>query len=69
MENNEAEKKRETKVMDHEGILRELRDLFKWNHICIKRKEEGLFEQIMAENSLIWGKHRHKKSKKHRNSH
>lgn len=53
MENNEAEKKRETKVMDHEHKLRELRNLLKQSNICIigvsedeerKKVAEGLFE-------------------------
>jgi len=35
MENNEAEKKRETKVMDQEGRVRELSDLLKWTNIHI----------------------------------
>ena len=34
MENNEAEKKMETKVMDHKGRLRELSDSI-CNNICI----------------------------------
>ena len=57
MENNEAEKKREPKVMDHEGRLRELNNLLKHSNICIKRVpeneervkgEKGLFKQIIA---------------------
>ena len=52
MENNEAEKKRERKLLDHEGRLRELSDSTKWNNIHIigvaEEKEwekgtEGLF--------------------------
>ena len=35
MENNKAEKKRERKLLDHEGRLRELSDSIKWNNICI----------------------------------
>ena len=35
MENNEAERKRETKVMDHKSRLRELSDLLKCNNIHI----------------------------------
>jgi len=35
MENNETEKKRETKVMDHKGRLRELSNLLKQNNIHI----------------------------------
>ena len=30
MGNNESEKKRETKVMDHEGRLREHSDILQW---------------------------------------
>jgi len=47
MENNEAEKKRERKVMDHKGRLRELSDLVKRNNICtqefqkMKRERKG----------------------------
>ena len=33
MGNNEAEKNRKTKVLDHEGWLRELSDLLKWDNI------------------------------------
>lgn len=35
MENNETDKKREIKVMDHEGRLREVSDLLKRNNVCI----------------------------------
>ena len=35
MENNEAEKKKERKILDHECRLRELRDSIKRNNICI----------------------------------
>ena len=35
MENNEAERKREIKVRDHEGRLMELSDLLKHNNIYI----------------------------------
>lgn len=52
MENNKAEKKRETKVMDQEGRVRELSNLLKHTNIHIivvledeeKEKGEGLFE-------------------------
>ena len=58
MENNEAEKKRERKILDHEGRLKELSDSTKYNiHILgvseeeerVKRTE-SLFEEIIAEN-------------------
>uniref|UniRef100_A0A8C8W9N3 L1 transposable element RRM domain-containing protein n=1 Tax=Panthera leo TaxID=9689 RepID=A0A8C8W9N3_PANLE len=64
MENNEAKKKRETKVKDLEGKLKELSNLLKHNNIHIigipedeERKEAGsLCEQIIAENFLNLGK-------------
>ena len=34
-ETNETERKMKMNVMDHEGKLRELRDLLKTNNICI----------------------------------
>ena len=34
MENNEAEKKRERKVLDDEGRIREFSDFLKCNNIC-----------------------------------
>ena len=37
MENNEAEKKRERKVLDNECRLRELRDSIKHNNIYVNR--------------------------------
>ena len=50
MKNNEAEKKREIKVMDHKGKLRELNNLLKCITICIievsedeKRGKRGSF--------------------------
>ena len=55
MENNEAEKKREIKLLDHEGGLRELTDSIKQNNIHIigvpeeeeqEKGAEGLFEQL-----------------------
>ena len=64
MENNEAEKKMEIKLLDHEGRLRELSDYIKLNNIHIigvpeeeelKKGTEDLFEQIMAENFLNLG--------------
>ena len=64
MENNEAEKKRERKIMDHEVGLRELSDVLKCNNIHFMgvpedaKREKGacLFEQITAENCLSLGK-------------
>ena len=46
MENNEAEKKKERKILDHECRLRELRDSIKYNNILIigiaeEEREEG----------------------------
>ena len=34
LENNEAEKKRERKLLAHEGILKDLSDSMKWINIC-----------------------------------
>ena len=59
MENNEAEKKRETKAKDHDIRIRELSDSSKMNNIQIigvpedKEREKGievLCEQIIVEN-------------------
>ena len=79
MENNEAERKRETKVMDHKSRLRELSDLLKWNNICIigvpedeegtEKDAEGLFEQIIAENFPNLGKDRHQNPRSTENFH
>ena len=54
MENNEAEKKRERKLLDHEGRLRKLSNSIKRTHILItgvpeeewEKGVEGLFEQL-----------------------
>ena len=65
MENDEAENKRERKLLDHEGRIRELSDSMKWNNIRIigvpeeeeqEEREEGLCAQIIAENFLNLGK-------------
>ncbi|KAF0887266.1 LORF1 protein, partial [Crocuta crocuta] len=65
MENNEAEKKRETKVRDHQGRLREFTNLLKCDNIHIigvtkdeKRKKgaEGLGKEIIDENLPNLGK-------------
>ena len=59
MENNEAEKKRARKLLNHKGRFRELSDSMEQNNICIigvpeeEEQEKGaevLFEQIIAEN-------------------
>ena len=59
MENNEAEKKKETKAKEHDTRIRELSDLFKRNNISIigvpedeerEKGAEGLCVQITAEN-------------------
>ena len=59
IEYNEAEKKREREVLDHEDRLRELGNFLKCNNICIigvsedeerEKEAEGLYEQITAEN-------------------
>ena len=63
MENDEGEKKRDKKILDHEGRIRELSDSMKCNNIRIigvseeeRKGQKILFEQIIAENltSLIW---------------
>ena len=65
MENHEAKKKRETKLMNNEGRLRETSDLLKWSNTCIigvpeeEDKVKGpkvLFEQIITENFPSLGK-------------
>ena len=65
MENNEAENKREKKLLDHTGRIRELSISMEWNNIRIiwvPKEEEwekgagGLFEQMMAENFPNLGK-------------
>ena len=65
MENNEIEKKRETSVINHKDRLRVLNDLLKCNNIHTigvpedgerEKGAEGLFKQIIADNSLIWGR-------------
>ena len=58
MGNNEAGKKRESRLLDHKGRLRELSDSMKQNGICIigvpgeeqEKRSQGLFEKIIAEN-------------------
>ena len=59
MENNEADKKRDRNLLNHEFGLRELNDSFKHNNIRVieaPENEEGekgtksLFGQIIAEN-------------------
>ena len=58
MENDEAENKRERKLLDHERRIGELSESMKRNNIRIigvpeeelEEGEEGLFEQIIAEN-------------------
>ena len=65
MENNEAEKKRKRKVLDHKCRLRGLNDSLNHNNICIIRvpedeerlkRAESLLKQIIAENFLNLGK-------------
>lgn len=67
-EHNEAEKKRESKVLDCKCRLKELSNSFKCNNICnieIPEEEEerggkkgtnGLFEEIIVENFPTLGK-------------
>ena len=65
MENDEAEKRRERKLPDHKGRIRDLSDSMKQNNIRIigvpeegerGKGAEGLFEQIIAENFPSLGK-------------
>ena len=65
MENNEAEKKRERKLLDYEWGLRKLSDFLKHNNIHFmevseekegEQEEEGLFEHIIAGNVPILGR-------------
>ena len=65
MENNNGKKRRERKVLDHVGRLRELSDFLKRNNIHIiggpedeerEKGTEGLYEQIIAEKFPNLGK-------------
>ena len=75
MEKEEAEKKRDKKIQEYEGKIRELSDPLKRNNLCIigipeeeerGKGAEGTFEEIIAETSLIWGRKKALKSKRHR---
>ena len=50
MGNNEAEKKRERKIMDHECTPRELSDLLKHSNICVIGVQEDEEREKGAEN-------------------
>jgi len=74
MENKETEKKRE-RIMEHENRLRELSDFINHNNIRIigvpgkEERENGaenLFQEIVAETSLIWGRKQISRSRRHR---
>ena len=65
MEKEEAEKKRDKKIQEYEGRIRELSDAMKWNNIRIigipeeeerEKGAEGVLEQIIAENFPHLGK-------------
>ena len=65
MEKDEAEKKRDKNILDHEGRIRELSDSMKQNNICIigvpeeeerEKGVEGVLEQIIADNFPNLGK-------------
>ena len=65
MENKESEKKKERKVKDYKGRLRDLSDLLRCNKICIigipedeerEKGAESLLKQITAENFPNLGK-------------
>ena len=59
MEKEEAEKKRDKKIQEYEGRVREISDTIKHNNICIigipeeeetGKGAEGVLEEIIAEN-------------------
>ena len=60
----EVEAKRDKRISRNKRILRELCDQSKQNNICIigvpeEEREKGIesvFEEIIAENSPIWGR-------------
>ena len=65
MENYEAEKKRDRKLLDHEGRIRDLSDSMKCGNIRIievpqegdrEKGTEGLFEQVISVNFPNLGK-------------
>ena len=63
MEKEEAEKKRDKKIQEYKGRIRELSDAFKWNNIRIigipeeeEKGAEGVLEQIIAKNFPDLGK-------------
>ena len=59
MKNDEFKKRRDKKILNHKGRIRELSNSMKCNNICIirvpeeeerEKRAEGLLEQIIAEN-------------------
>ena len=65
MEKEEAEKKRDKKIQDYEGRIRELSETIKRSNICIigipeeeerGKDAEGVLEEIIAENCPEMGK-------------
>ena len=73
MGKDEAKKKRDKKILDHEERIIELRDSMKHNNIHTQefKKErqkgaEGLLEQIIAENFPNLGKEEDIQSNRHR---
>jgi len=74
MENNEVEKKRERKLSDHKGRLREFSNSIKHNNIHVigsqkksrKRGQKVYLNKLQLRTSLIWGKKQVFKSKRHR---
>ena len=75
MENSNAEKKKERKILDQECRLREFSNSVKHTNICIigtpEGKEkgkgaEGLFEQIIAKNFPNLGKETDIQSRRYR---
>ena len=65
MEKEEAEKKRDKKIQEYEGRIREISDVIKRNNICIigipgeeerKKDDESVLEETIAENFPDLGK-------------
>ena len=71
MENDEVEKKRDKKILDLEGRIRELSDSTKGNNIHIigvlaEEERENGAEGLLLRTSLIWGRTWTSKSRRHR---
>ena len=75
MKNDEFKKRRDKKILNHKGRIRELSNSMKCNNICIirvpeeeerEKRAEGLLEQIIAENFPNLGRKQTSKSRRHR---